>query len=70
MNTLLLKSVMALNNDTGSTLAEYLGISKGTLSQKINGKTEFTRSEIEMIVERYSLDNDKLCDIFFAKQCS
>lgn len=67
MDSALLKSIMALNNDTGTKLADYLGISKSALSQKMNGKFDFTRTEISQIKSKYSLTNDQVNEIFFAK---
>ena len=52
MDKFALKSKMALNNDTGISLSEYLDISDSTLSAKINGKAEFTRKEICKIKKR------------------
>ena len=63
-----LKSKMALNNDTGITLAGFLNITDTTLSAKINGKAEFTRKEIALIKGRYSLSAEEVDAIFFLKQ--
>lgn len=67
MNKASLKAKMIINNDIGMTLAKALGISESTLSSKINGKAEFTRSEMAKIKERYQLSPEEIDDIFFKK---
>jgi hypothetical protein len=58
---------MALNGDTNATLAEYLGITEQSVSNKINEKgTEFKQGEITKIKARYNLDCDMVDRIFFA----
>lgn len=65
MNKALLESKMKLFGDTGGSLAEYLDISRSTLSAKINEKAEFTQKEIMMIKKRYELTADDVDGIFF-----
>lgn len=67
MNAKLLRSVMILNGDTNATLAEFLGITEQSVSNKIreNG-TEFKQGEIAKIKARYNLDSDMVDRIFFA----
>lgn len=68
MNAKLLKSVMLWYGDTASDLAEALGITPQSLSNKINEKgTEFKQGEIAKIKSRYNLNNDMVDRIFFAK---
>lgn len=64
-----LKSKMALYGDNGGDLADYLGISRSTLSSKMNGTngSEFVQGEILKIKERYSLTGDEVDEIFFNK---
>lgn len=68
MNAKLLRSVMILNGDTNATLAEFLGITEQSVSNKIreNG-TEFKQGEIAKIKARYNLDSDMVDRIFFAE---
>jgi CO dehydrogenase nickel-insertion accessory protein CooC1 len=67
MNKALLRSVMVLHNDTDQTLADYLGISKKSVNDKINeNRTEFKQSEIAAIKRRYSLTDEQVSDIFFS----
>ena len=66
MNKLKLESVMKLHGDTGGTLANYLGITRGTFSQKLNEKgTAFTQREIMLIKQRYHLGAEDVDGIFF-----
>ena len=68
MNSKLMRSVMMLNGDTNATLAEYLGITEQSVSNKINEKgTEFKQGEITKIKARYNLDCDMVDRIFFAE---
>lgn len=67
MNGKLLRSVMVLHGDTNATLAEFLGITEQSVSNKINESgTEFKQGEIAKIKARYSLDSDMVDRIFFA----
>ena len=65
MNKTALRIKMIENGDTGITLSKALGISETTLSAKINGKAEFTRSEIVKIKIRYKLTPEEVDNIFF-----
>ena len=58
-------SKMALYGDTIESLAEYLEISRQTLSMKIQGKSEFKRDEIDKIISRYHLTPEETHEIFF-----
>lgn len=67
MNKNLLRSVMALHGDTNATLADFLGITEQSVSNKINENgTEFKQGEITKIKVRYNLDSDMVDRIFFA----
>lgn len=66
-----LKSKMILNGDTGSDLAEYLSISRTTLSSKMNNNgSEFTQGEILKIKEKYNLTGNEIDEIFFSNKVS
>lgn len=68
MNEKLLRSVMVLHGDTNATLAEFLGITVQSVSNKINENgTEFKQGEIAKIKARYNLDSDMVDRIFFAE---
>ena len=60
----LLFSKMALFGDSIETLAEYLGITRQTLTQKIEGKSQFKQKEITMIAVRYKLTPEEVYEIF------
>ena len=62
-----LKAVMIINKDRQEDLAEALGMTPGTLSDKLNGKSVFRQDEIEAIVLRYKLNAEDIQRIFFAK---
>ena len=67
MNSKLLRSVMVMFGDTNATLAEFLGITEQSVSNKINENgTEFKQGEIAKIKSRYNLDSEMVDRIFFA----
>lgn len=67
MNSSMLRSIMVLHGDTIRDLAEYLGLTPQSTSDKINERgTEFKQGEIAMIKERYNLSADQVDDIFFS----
>lgn len=67
-----LESVMKLFGDTGTDLAQFLGIARSTFSAKINetNGAEFTQNEIMLIKQRYQLTPDQLSSIFFTERVS
>ena len=68
MNSKLFRSFMVLNNDTNKTLADYLGITEQSVSNKINENgTEFKQGEIARIKARYNLTSEQVDRIFFAE---
>lgn len=71
MNINELKAEMVRHNDNGETLAEALGITRQTLSRKMNDRdAEFNQSEIAIIKNRYDLSGERLNEIFFAEKVS
>ncbi len=66
MNTNELKAVMKRNDDTQEELAKALGLQVSGVSERVNGKIEFRRSEINTIRERYNLSPEETIKIFFA----
>ncbi len=72
LNVLLLKSKMILNGDNNTTLSKFLGISRQTLANKMNGNngSEFYQSEISSIKKRYNLTASEIDDIFFNQKVS
>ena len=65
VQTLKLKGKMVERDDTLESLANALNITGKTLSFKVNGKSEFSRDEIETIVKRYDLSPEDTMNIFF-----
>lgn len=64
----LLRSIMVLHGDTNKDLADYLGISEQSVSNKINENgTEFKQGEIARIKSRYNLTSEQVDRIFFAE---
>lgn len=64
----MLRSIMVLHGDTNKDLADYLGISEQSVSNKINENgTEFKQGEIAKIKSRYNLTSDQVDRIFFAE---
>lgn len=64
----LLRSIMVLHGDTNKDLADYLGITEQSVSNKINENgTEFKQGEIGRIKVRYNLTSDQVDRIFFAE---
>lgn len=72
MNIKALRSKMALYGDNGGDLAEYLEISRTTLSSKMNetNGAEFIQGEIQKIKERYDLNSKEVDEIFFEEKVS
>lgn len=66
MNKNMLESAMKAFGDTGETLSNYLNISRSTFSLKLNGKNDFTLSEMTAIKQRYSLSCEQIDAIFFS----
>ena len=66
MNKAKLKSIMALHGDTNKELAELLGLSEQSISNKINENgTEFKQGEIIKIKDKYNLSPVEVDAIFF-----
>jgi transcriptional regulator with XRE-family HTH domain len=67
MNGNELKVEMLRHGETGKDLAKKLGITRTTLSAKMNSKrAEFTQKEIATIKEHYDLTPERITEIFFA----
>jgi len=63
MQTNKLKSYMALHGQTIVALAESVGLSSKTMSEKINGKADFTVKEAKLVTELLEIENPM--EIFF-----
>lgn len=60
-----LRSKMVLHEDTIESLADHLGLSRQTLSSRMNGHSRFKSDEIMSIADRYGLGSDEIVEIFF-----
>lgn len=52
-----MNNLMAEHQFTFAQLAEKLGVSKQTLTRKFNGKTEWTYSEMMVLVELFKIED-------------
>ena len=68
MNAELLRYEMRVKNISVPQMCQEIGISKCAFYRKINGKSEFTLSEITKICEVLNLDSP--VDIFFSAKVS
>lgn len=68
MDKALLKYEMDRRNVSVDDLCKSIGISRSAFYRKIGGKTEFTRSEMQSIVDLLHLDSP--VPIFFGKEVS
>ena len=53
-----LKALMLQHNDTYADLGQALGRTAGTITWKINGKSDFSLSEAGLIMNRYGVGYD------------
>ena len=70
MNTKELRALIVRNGDTQSVLADAMGLPVSALNQRINGKIEFRRNEINFIKKRYNLTPAETDTIFFQEIAS
>lgn len=61
-----LKEIIDNNFSSISELADILGITYQSLSNKMNGRSDFTRKEIQKIAELYNLSSEEVFITFFA----
>lgn len=66
MNVKLLKSKMILYGDEDfvNSISKLLHITRQTASAKLNGKSEFTQTEIAIISKHYCLNDEEIRKIF------
>lgn len=65
-----LKAEITRNNYTINDLACELGISRSSLSRKINGITMFKQPEMLKLQSVLNLSGEKMIDIFFDQKVS
>ena len=64
-DTLLLKSMLLRKGLTVETASEKLGISRVSMSYKVNNKREFMASEIKQLSDLLELTDSEVRQIFF-----
>ena len=62
----LFKAKLAANENTMKQIAGAIGVNEATLYRKINGTSDFTRNEIQIIRQFLSLTLEDVEKIFFA----
>ena len=70
-NTKFLKKKMVESgiDDFVKGLSDILNISRSTASRKLNGKTDFTQSELSILAERLNISAEEI-GVNFCKGCS
>ena len=58
---------MVYHGDTQKDLADALGITEQTISEKINGISDFKQSEIKALIRRWNLTPAEHDEIFFGE---
>lgn len=67
-NSLEFNALLARNDKTKDDVAAVLGINPATLYRKVNGQSDFTRKEIQIIGKLFNLDAATINLIFFAPE--
>lgn len=62
----LFKAQLKAKRKTVKDIAEAVGVSEATLYRKINGTSDFTRNEIQLIRQYLNLCAEEVDEIFFA----
>lgn len=70
LRSLYLKGEIVRAGMTLGQFADELGMSSSTLVDRMAGRTEFKRSEIERTIHLLDLSDQQVLDIFFAKDVS
>lgn len=65
-----IRKLMLDKKMSSNELAEKLGISRSALYKKLEGKLEFTRKEIEILIKLFEIDEKRAVSIFFTSQVS
>ena len=60
----ILKSKLSLKEKTQKDLAKALGLSKVSVSKKINGLLRFSLPEVKKVKDYLDLTNDEVVEIF------
>lgn len=60
----ILKSKLSLKEKTQKDLAKVLGLSKVSVSKKVNGLLRFSLPEVKKVKDYLDLTNDEVVEIF------
>lgn len=70
MNVNLLRAQIALKGKKVSDITDLLKISKSAIYRKLNGKSDFTRKEILLLINYLDISTEKAMEIFFNEKVS
>lgn len=70
MNTTLFRVFMVKNHEKQTELAEVMNMAQSALSNRINGKIEWKKKEINFFRNRWNLTDQETIDIFFNSEVS
>lgn len=65
MNYALLEYEMKLKGKSKKDIQRKLGLSDSAIYRKMNGASQFTRDEIQIIIKTLKLKDKEVMDIFF-----
>lgn len=68
LNKNLFRAKCAEKGVTLEQVARIIGVNQATLYRKLNGKSEFTRNEIQLFKSALNLSGDDMQNIFFAEK--
>ena len=68
MDMRLLKSKLVLCDKSVEDLAKEVGISKAAMYRRINGQSDFSRNEVDIISTVLNLDQNEMMSIFFTEK--
>ena len=63
----LLKAKMIIKNVNAALLSDKIGVDISTFYRKLNGESEFNRTEMQIIRNELSLNKDDMDSIFFSE---
>ena len=64
----ILKSKLSLKEKTQKDLAKALGLSKVSVSKKVNGLLRFSLPEVKKVKDYLDLTNDEVVEIFITNE--
>ena len=65
MNLIALRQKMIEKNKSNKELAFELGISRSAMQRKLSGKTQFSQSELKVLISILQLSKAEILYIFF-----